>query len=444
MSALRRANLHFQITPVNYLKFKSAIRVVSIFCLLWNNQAGAQATHSKYGQSSLVNSFYSQNHLETFWQKKTTPFSEFRECFLHALDSCANDGLDKNKYNYFEIKDAIESKDSIETRRQDELFTDALIRFTKDLYAGSDISKYISNDEVSAKYIKDENNYLLEQVLKVNTVKDLNAIIVEMEPKQHAYAILKKENKKQLAGNNKMRIAQLKASLNLYRWMHHFRFNRAIIINIPAAELGYYEKDQQELQMKVVVGKPTTRSPRFATWCNEVILYPYWNVPPSIATKELLPMIKKSPARLKSMNLEVIGRNGDVVDALSIDWSKMNRNNFPYRFRQCTGCDNSLGVIKFNLTDPFNVYLHDTNYKLAFLSASRFLSHGCIRVEKPIELGNHIMDNQLDSSFLKACYKQQKPIVLSVPNRVPVFVVYMVADVKNDSVIFHKDTYHLF
>lgn len=429
---------------MNYLRSKSAILTVSFFCLLSNFQVKAQATQSKYIGSNLVNTFYSQNHLETFWQKKTTPFYEFRSCFLLALDSCINDGLDKNSYNYSEIKGIIESKDSVEIRRQDKLFTDALIRFTKDMYAGSNINKYISNDEVSTKYIKDDNNYLLKQISDVNTVADLDAMIKGLEPKQKEYAILKEENKKQLTANNKIRIAQLRASLNLYRWMHHFQFNRAIIINIPAAELGYYDKDKQDLQMKVVVGKPTTRSPRFATWCYEVILYPYWNVPPSIATKELLPMIKRSPARLKSMNLEVIGRNGAVIDALSIDWSKLSRNNFPYRLRQCTGCDNSLGVIKFNLTDPFNVYLHDTNYKLAFLSASRFMSHGCIRVEKPIELGNHILDNQLDSSFLKACYKQQEPIVLNVPNRVPVFVVYMVADVKNDSVIFHKDTYHLF
>lgn len=429
---------------MNYLRSKSAILTVSLFCLLSNFQVKAQATQSKYIGSNLVNIFYSQNHLETFWQKKTTPFYEFRSCFLLALDSCINDGLDKNSYNYSEIKGIIESKDSVEIRRQDKLFTDALIRFTKDMYAGSNISKYISNDEVSAKYIKDDNNYLLEQISDVNTVADLNAMIKGLEPKQKEYAILKEENKKQLTANNKIRIAQLRASLNLYRWMHHFQFNRAIIINIPAAELRYYDKGKQDLQMKVVVGKPTTKSPRFATWCYEVILYPYWNVPPSIATKELLPMIKRSPARLKSMNLEVIGRNGAVIDALSIDWSKLSRNNFPYRLRQCTGCDNSLGVIKFNLTDPFNVYLHDTNYKLAFLSASRFMSHGCIRVEKPIELGNHILDNQLDSSFLKACYKQQEPIVLNVPNRVPVFVVYMIADVKNDSVIFHKDTYHMF
>ncbi len=429
---------------MNYLRSKSAILSVSVFCLLSNLQVKAQATQSKYIGSNLVNTFYNQNHLETFWQKKTAPFYEFRSCFLLALDSCINDGLDKNTYNYSEIKGIIESKDSIEIRRQDKLFTDALIRFTKDMYAGSNISKYISNDEVSAKYIKDDNNYLLEQISDVNTVSDLNAMIKRLEPKQKEYAILKEENKKQLTANNKTRIAQLRASLNLYRWMHHFQFNRAIIINIPAAQLGYYDKGKQDLQMKVVVGKPTTRSPRFATWCYEVILYPYWNVPPSIATKELLPMIKRSPARLKSMNLEVIGRNGAVIDALSIDWSKLSRNNFPYRLRQCTGCDNSLGVIKFNLTDPFNVYLHDTNYKLAFLSASRFMSHGCIRVEKPIELGNHILNNQLDSSFLKACYKQQEPIVLNVTNRVPVFVVYMVADVKIDSVIFHKDTYHLF
>jgi len=142
--------------------------------------------------------------------------------------------------------------------------------------------------------------------------------------------------------------------------------------------------------------------------------------------------------------MQVIGDDDNAIDHLSIDWSKYDANNFPYHFRQCTGCSNSLGVIKFNLTDPFDVYLHDTNFKIAFLKDTRFLSHGCIRVEKPIELGNYLLNNKLDSNFLRACYKDQAPIPINLEKRVPVFVVYMATGIKEDSVIFYKDIYHLF
>ena len=147
---------------------------------------------------------------------------------------------------------------------------------------------------------------------------------------------------------------------------------------------------------------------------------------------------------MASMNMQLVGSNGRVVDATGIDWAQINRSNFHYTFRQCTGCDNSLGVIKFNLTDPFDVYLHDTNVKLAFLKDMRFLSHGCIRVEKPLQLGNFLLQNKLDSNFLKACYKDQLPKPINLEKKVPVFVVYMPAVPDGDSVAYYKDVYHLF
>jgi murein L,D-transpeptidase YcbB/YkuD len=196
--------------------------------------------------------------------------------------------------------------------------------------------------------------------------------------------------------------------------------------------------------MKVVAGKLSTRSPRFSTWCWQVVLYPYWNVPEDIGLRELLPHFKKNSAYGESSNMQVLNKNGKVINPHSINWSQYNRSNFPYSFRQCTGCENSLGVIKFNLTDPFDVYLHDTNFKLAFLKDTRFLSHGCIRVEKPIELANYLLDNQVDSNFLKACYKGLQPIPVNLKEKVPVFVVYMPAEVVGDSVKIYKDIYRLF
>ena len=88
--------------------------------------------------------------------------------------------------------------------------------------------------------------------------------------------------------------------------------------------------------------------------------------------------------------------------------------------------------------------MHDTNYKLGFLKDTRFLSHGCIRVEKPYELGNYLLDNKLDSNFLRACYKDKEPIFNDLKEKVPVFVVYMSAEVVGDSVVYYKDIYRLF
>jgi murein L,D-transpeptidase YcbB/YkuD len=196
--------------------------------------------------------------------------------------------------------------------------------------------------------------------------------------------------------------------------------------------------------MKIVAGQPSKRTPRFAAWCDKIILYPYWNVPRKIAVNELLPVFKRSPSMVAIMNMQIIDGQGRVLDPARIQWELYNKENFPYSMRQSTGCDNALGVIKFDINSPYDVYMHDTNFKLAFLSSRRYYSHGCIRLEKPIELGNELLHDRLDTTFLRSCLKDQKPVTLSLDRPVPVFVVYFTAEADAmGKVNYHKDVYHL-
>jgi len=198
------------------------------------------------------------------------------------------------------------------------------------------------------------------------------------------------------------------------------------------------------LFMRAVVGKPSTPTPRFAAYFNEVILYPYWYPPASIVFNELLPKIKRNPSIIDSWNMQVTDKNGKIVNHLKLNWSAFYTGNFPYILRQSTGCDNSLGILKFNISSPYGVYLHDTNNKTAFLSASRFYSHGCMRIEEPIKLANHILHEKLDTSFLQSCFKEQKPIPVQLDNPIPVFVVYMMAEADPTGKIrYYKDIYNL-
>jgi murein L,D-transpeptidase YcbB/YkuD len=215
------------------------------------------------------------------------------------------------------------------------------------------------------------------------------------------------------------------------------------LVNIPSATLKYYERYTDILEMKVVVGKPSTKTPRFAAYCDQVILYPYWHVPASIAVNEILPSCKKNAGVPNAMNLQVLNNRGRVVNPISIDWKSYSKSNFPYTFRQTTGCNNALGVIKFNITDPYNVYLHDTNFKGAFNSKRRYLSHGCIRVEKPIELANAILPEEIDEVFVRSCIRGQKPVVKKI-NPVPVFVLYIPAmSDSSGNIVYAEDIYKL-
>lgn len=118
--------------------------------------------------------------------------------------------------------------------------------------------------------------------------------------------------------------------------------------------------------MKTVLGKPSTPSPRFAAWCDQAILYPYWYVPRSITFNGYLPIIRQNPSWLDAKNMQVVDGKGKEVDHHRLNWSSFHAGYFPYTIRQSTGCDNALGVIKFNISTPYGVYLHDTNNKTAF------------------------------------------------------------------------------
>jgi murein L,D-transpeptidase YcbB/YkuD len=115
-------------------------------------------------------------------------------------------------------------------------------------------------------------------------------------------------------------MSQLSQSLNLLRWIKHFGFKQFIVINPASALLRYYVADTLNLRMKVVVGTQQTPTPRFAGYCDQVILYPYWNVPYSIAVKEMLPAIRRSRSYLDPRNLQVIDSKGRITDPGSLDW----------------------------------------------------------------------------------------------------------------------------
>jgi murein L,D-transpeptidase YcbB/YkuD len=155
-----------------------------------------------------------------------------------------------------------------------------------------------------------------------------------------------------------------------------------------------------------------------------------------------LPQFKRNPGDVDLLNMQLIDASGNVIDHHKLNWKNYSRSYFPFHIRQSTGCDNSLGVVKFNLTSPLGVYLHDTNNKTAFLSNYRYYSHGCIRVQEPIKLANYLTPNPIDSSFLESCLKDQVPFPINLIKPVPVFVVYQTveADTKN-AIKYYKDVY---
>lgn len=397
---------------------------------------------------SLVNKLYQLNANNLIWFLPGEQSHLLRNALKIKIDNAVNTGLQKNKYHFTDLVESLDKnfslQDSIAALQLDRIFTDAAIAYCKDVYQGYNIDHWISYDEISKKCEDADNTFLLKNLAQIKNVNGLNEFINSLEPKTKEYLLLRTalQNKPDTLSSFKKQ--QLATSLNFYRWVHHFNFKKYIVVNIASATLRYYEYDSLKLSMKVVVGKPSTKTPRFAAYTNQVILYPYWNVPVSITLKELLPKIKRNPHYIDNLNMALINSRGNIIDHNNLNWKNYNSSNFPFRLRQSTGCDNSLGVIKFNLTSPLGVYLHDTNYKGAFLSSMRYLSHGCIRLEKPVELANFLLINKIDNKFLEACMKDQVPVPINLAKQVPVFVIYQMAETDSrDAVKYYKDIYGL-
>lgn len=245
------------------------------------------------------------------------------------------------------------------------------------------------------------------------------------------------------------RLWQLNLAVNYYRWLNCLvQYRPAIIVSIPATILRVYQSDTVTLEMRTIVGKRSTPTPTLASTVNEVILYPYWHVPYSIATRELLPSIKRNPGFIDAGNYQVLNKAGQIMDPYSINWNALSTKYFPYLIRQSTGCDNALGLLKLNFYNPFGVYLHDTPNKSLFTLNKRFFSHGCMRMEKPMELGHLVLKNNhvaIDTLEQKGCLRNQYPIIVEADEHMPVIVWYNPVGIDSTArVVFYDDVYHQF
>ena len=238
----------------------------------------------------------------------------------------------------------------------------------------------------------------------------------------------------------------LQKALNDYAWLDALRKDRKVIlVNIPSATMRVYSGADQALQMKVIVGKKSNQTRTLLSKVDQLTINPYWFITRRMATVELLPKIQKNHQFLDDNQIQVLNAKYRVVDAHSINWSNLNKNNFPYILRQNSGENNALGALKFHFNNPFSLYLHDTDSKKLFAAPERFFSHGCIRLEKPKDLArlllaeNHIA---LDTVKFNHHIKNPKPLALKVKEEYILVIWYSLVDFdEKGEVMYFKDVY---
>jgi murein L,D-transpeptidase YcbB/YkuD len=207
------------------------------------------------------------------------------------------------------------------------------------------------------------------------------------------------------------RVEQIEVNLDRWRWLPHDLGERYIMVNIAGFTFDLVEGGRPALSMRVVAGKPTHRTPMFTGRMTNIVLNPSWHVPAGIARKEVIPHMQRDPSYLEREGFEVTGSGSGM------------------EIRQKPGPRNALGKVKFLFPNRFDVYLHDTPSRSLFSRTVRSFSHGCIRVEKPVELAEYLLkdDPAWTPKKIAAVLAKGREQWVTIPNPLPVHLVYWTA-----------------
>lgn len=240
------------------------------------------------------------------------------------------------------------------------------------------------------------------------------------------------------------RLRQMVLNLERWRWMPRMLAPHHVAVNITAATLDLIENGTPTMSMRVVVGDTKHPTPTFTAPMSSLVVNPPWTVPPSIATKEVLPKLRRDRNYLVSQNLRITAYPVDSPEAVGegVDWNQVAADGaFPFRLRQPPGPDNALGRLKFNLQGAEDIYLHDTPQRKAFAKANRALSHGCVRLENPVELAEHLLGpnwrGKLPEAIAEAATR-----TLKMEQPIQVYLLYWTAWADADGTVhFRNDLY---
>jgi len=338
----------------------------------------------------------------------------------------------------------LRASDYVYTKSNEASVHKAALHFFNDLAYGNGLPT-ISYYGVQFKLNRDS----VEQVLIQSVLNNSLPVLVNWYNTRSSEVVLlmkelKKLNDSTPRPNRSIQIVT--KAINDYRWLSAVqKNNKIILVNLPSTRLRVWENGKQVLHMNLIVGKPATPSGTFTSVVNQVVINPYWNVPRSIMVREMLPSIQKDLGYLDRNHLELRDLNYKKLNPKNINWYDVDTVNFPFFIRQSTGCDNSLGIIKLDFDNPYGIYLHDTPQKELFALNNRFFSHGCMRMEKPIEMAKYLLKNNraaLDSIDFENCYKNPKPINIQMTEKVNVIVWYHLIDFDDRSkIIYYRNIY---
>ncbi len=243
------------------------------------------------------------------------------------------------------------------------------------------------------------------------------------------------------------RARQIELTMERLRWTPLLEGPRMVVINIPEFVLRAYEVDGDTIAvratMKVIIGKALdTRTPIFEEQMRSIEFQPFWNVPPSIARGEVVPRLRRDPGYFDREGFEFVSGSGGVISTLSPSLL-VDVLAGQARIRQRPGPRNALGDTKFVFPNRDNIYLHHTPSVRLFERDRRDFSHGCIRVEKPLELAVFALQGmpEWNEERIRRAMTESEPSSVRLVQPIPVVIAYGTAIFKQGRIHFFDDIY---
>jgi murein L,D-transpeptidase YcbB/YkuD len=380
--------------------------------------------------TDLLRRFYTAHKYEPVWTERQAQAETLRR----ALMSAGEHGLDPNLFHAA----ALGNPANLSAIDRDLLLSDAFLAFADALARGAVPIEARYDDED----LRPEPVDVTAELDRAIASSDPAAAIERLAPQTAAYKALQRalqtvqhgsaaeqaapataaghgRTGQQARPSGDARLKQIAVNLERQRWLPRSMPPDRVVVNTAAAQLVLYRSDRPVFTTRVVVGETDKQTPELQTTIDGVLFNPPWNVPPSIARNEILPKVARDPSYLSRHNMVYRG-NGAI--------------------QQLPGPQAALGQIKFEMSNRFDVYLHDTPMKALFSQDNRRRSHGCVRVQNPRELAALLLQESPDAvnRGVSVGYTHRK----SLPSTVGVFFVYQTAFADPDGTVeFRPDFY---
>ena len=391
--------------------------------------SGKLAVAGERMHDQLLRRFYTAHGYQTIWTSRTAEASQL----WNAVQRAGNQGLDPGLFHSPVIAERGPALSPVE---RDLLLSDAFLSYADALSRGAMPIEDRADDEDLTPEPVDIVEVLNAAITSPNPAQPIEALA----PSWPAYVAMRRayaENRAVYEGGGsdarkkpergmtesraaaERRMRQLAVNLERLRWLPRSMPPDRVEVNAAIARLRLFRDDRPVFTTRVVVGEIDKQTPELQSTIDDILFNPPWNIPRSIAQKEILPRLAADPDYLSSHHMR--WRAGGSI-------------------QQEAGPYSALGRLKFEMTDRYDVYLHDTPLKSLFQSAARLMSHGCVRVENPRALAALLLEQgpeTIDKGIARG-YTNRRPL----PTPVPIFIVYQTAYVEsNGSIQFSSDPY---